>query len=178
MITILTVVGPTASGKTAYAIRQALACGGEIISVDSRQIYRGMAIGTCQPTAQEMAEVPHHLIGILDPREKINAGKYDQLVRDKIRELHAAGVRPILCGGTGLYVRALRLGLAPHGPSDPKLRQAIVKRIEREGAQAVLDELVTRDPVAAEGIHPNNKPRLVRAMEILLSSHVEPDDRR
>ena len=178
MITILTVVGPTASGKTGYAIKQALACGGEIISIDSRQIYRGMAIGTCQPTAQELAQVPHHMIAVLDPRETIDAGKYDRLVRDKIRELHAAGVQPILCGGTGLYVRALRLGLAPYGPSDPKLRQAIVNRIEREGAQAVLDELVALDPVAAAGIHPNNKQRLVRAMEIFMSSDVEPVDRR
>ena len=178
MITILTVVGPTASGKTGYAIKQATACGGEIISVDSRQIYHGMAIGTCQPTVQELAEVPHHLVGILDPREKIDAGKYDQLVRDKIRELHKAGIQPILCGGTGLYVRALRLGLAPHGPSDPKLRQDIVNRIERDGAQAVLDELLALDPVAAEGIHPNNKQRLVRALEIVLSSEVAPAGRR
>ena len=178
MITIPTVVGPTASGKTSYAIKLAKACGGEIISMDSRQIYSGMAIGTCQPTAQELAAVPHHLIGILEPHAKIDAGKYDQLVRAKIAELQATGIQPILCGGTGLYIRALRLGLAPYGPSDPKLRQEITTLIEQAGAQAVLDELAALDPVAVEGIHPNNKQRLVRAMEIALNSAVAADDKR
>ncbi|MBA7613898.1 tRNA dimethylallyltransferase [subsurface metagenome] len=164
---ILTVVGPTASGKTAYAIDRALKLGGEIISVDSRQVYRGFVVGTGQPTPEEQAAVPHHLINILDPTEKITAGLYASLVYERIADIKARGRVPILCGGTGLYVRAIRLGLASLGDSDPKLRRKILARIEDEGAEAVYAAFAEIDPDYAATFHPHNVQRLARALEIL-----------
>jgi tRNA dimethylallyltransferase len=167
MDSILTVVGPTASGKTSYAIEQALLGGGEIISVDSRQIYRGFIIGTGQPTPKEQAQVPHHLINMLDPSERVTAGRYTQLVYEKIAEIIARGRTPILCGGTGLYVRAIRLGLKSEITSQPEVRERIQARIEREGSEKVFEELVRLDPEYAQTIHPHNMQRLIRALEII-----------
>lgn len=164
---ILTIVGPTASGKTAYAIEQALELGGEIISVDSRQVYRGFVIGTGQPTPDEQARVPHHLVNILDPTEKITAGRYAGLVYERIADIKARGRVPILCGGTGLYVRAIRLGLTSLGDSDPELRRKVLARIEDEGAEAVYAAFVEIDPDYAATFHPHNVRRLARALEVL-----------
>ncbi len=164
---ILTIVGPTTSGKTAYAIERARELGGEIISVDSRQVYRGFVIGTGQPTPEEQARVPHHLINILDSGEKITAGRYVQLVYEQIADITARGKVPVLCGGTGLYVRAIRLGLASLGDSDFQLRQKIRARIEDEGAEAVYTAFAEIDPDYAATFHPHNVPRLARALEIL-----------
>ncbi len=165
--TILTIVGPTASGKTAYAIDRALELGGEIISVDSRQVYRGFVIGTGQPTPEEQAKSAHHLVNILDPAEKITAGRYAGLVYERIADIKTRGRVPILCGGTGLYVRAIRLGLASLGESDPELRGRILARIEAEGAEAVYAAFAEIDPDYAATFHPHNVQRLARALEIL-----------
>ncbi|MCH7521708.1 MAG: tRNA (adenosine(37)-N6)-dimethylallyltransferase MiaA, partial [Candidatus Marinimicrobia bacterium] len=167
LLSILTIVGPTAAGKTAYAIGQALERGGEIISVDSRQVYRGFVIGTAQPTAEEQAQVRHHLINCLDPGEKITAGRYVELVHGALADIVARGKTPILCGGTGLYIRALRLGLAELGDADPNLRCRVAARIRREGAEAVYAEFAALDPDYAATFHPNNTRRLSRALEIL-----------
>lgn len=164
---ILTIVGPTASGKTAYAIDRALELGGEIVSVDSRQVYRGFVIGTGQPTPKEQARVPHHLVNILEPTEKITAGRYAALVYERIADIKARGRVPILCGGTGLYVRAIRLGLASLGDSDLELRRKILARIEEEGAEAVYAAFAESDPDYAATFHPHNVQRLARALEIL-----------
>ncbi len=164
---ILTIVGPTASGKTAYAIDRALELGGEIISVDSRQVYRGFVVGTGQPTPEELARVPHHLVNIQDPAEKITAGRYANLVYEQIADIKARGRVPILCGGTGLYVRAIRLGLASLGDSDPDLRRKIKARIEDEGAEAMYAAFAEIDPDYAATFHPHNVRRLARALEIL-----------
>ena len=164
---ILTIVGPTASGKTVYAIDRALEQGGEIISVDSRQVYRGFVVGTGQPTPEEQAVVPHHLVNILDPTEKITAGRYASLAYERIADIKARGRVPILCGGTGLYVRAIRLGLASLGDSDPELRQKIRARIEHEGAEAVYTAFAEIDPDYAATFHPHNVRRLTRALEVL-----------
>ncbi|UCH64132.1 MAG: tRNA (adenosine(37)-N6)-dimethylallyltransferase MiaA [Fidelibacterota bacterium] len=164
---ILTIVGPTASGKTAYAIGRALELGGEIVSVDSRQVYRGFVIGTGQPTPEEQAQVPHHLVNILDPTEKITAGCYVGLVYERIADIKARGRVPILCGGTGLYVRAVRLGLASLGESDPELRGRIIARIEDEGTEAVYASFAEIDPEYAVAFHPHNVQRLARALEIM-----------
>lgn len=163
---ILTIVGPTAVGKSAYAIKQAEKVDGEIVSVDSRQIYRGFIIGTGQPTTQEQARAPHHLINLLDPTEKITAGRYVRLVHTALAEIISRGKTPILCGGSGLYVRALRLGLAPMGESDPQLREEVMRRIQTEGPEKLLAELAEVDPQYAATLHPNNIPRLARALEI------------
>ena len=164
---LLTVVGPTASGKTVYAIDRALELGGEIISVDSRQVYRGFVTGTGQPTTEELAQAPHHLVNILDPAEKITAGRYANLVYERIADIQARDRVPILCGGTGLYVRAIRLGLASLGDSDPELRRKIMARIENEGAEAVYAAFAEVDPDYADTSHPHNVRRLARALEIL-----------
>jgi len=164
---ILTIVGPTASGKTAYAIDRALELNGEIISVDSRQVYRGFVVGTGQPTPEEQAKATHHLINILDPTEKITAGRYAGLVYERIADIQARGRVPILCGGTGLYVRAIRLGLASLGDSNPELRRKILARIEDEGAEVVYAAFAEIDPDYAATFHPHNVQRLARALEVL-----------
>ncbi|MCH7528031.1 MAG: tRNA (adenosine(37)-N6)-dimethylallyltransferase MiaA, partial [Candidatus Marinimicrobia bacterium] len=164
---ILTIVGPTAVGKSAYAIKQAEQVDGEIVSVDSRQIYRGFVIGTGQPTTQEQARAPHHLINLLDPTEKITAGRYVRLVHTALAEIISRGKTPILCGGSGLYIRALRLGLAELGDADPNLRCRVAARIQREGAEAVYAAFAKIDPEYAATFHPNNTRRLSRALEIL-----------
>lgn len=166
-ISILTIVGPTASGKTAYAIARALELQGEIISVDSRQVYRGFVIGTAQPTKEEQALVRHHLVNCLDPTEKITAGRYVQLIHQAITAILGRGKTPILCGGTGLYIRALRLGLAELGAADPDLRERIAERIVREGAGQVYAAFAEIDPDYAATFHPHNIQRLSRALEIL-----------
>ncbi len=165
-LSILTIVGPTAVGKTAYAIEQAEKVGGEIVSVDSRQVYRGFVIGTSQPSDREQARARHHLINILDPNEKSSAGHDGRLVHVAWAEIISRGKTPILCGGSGLYIRALRLGLAPTGESDPQLRELVMERIQTEGPEKLLAELAEVDPEYAASLHPNNIPRLARALEI------------
>ena len=175
---ILAIVGPTASGKTAYAIDRALELGGEIISVDSRQVYRGFVIGTGQPTPEELAQVPHHLVNFLDPAEKITAGRYTGLAYERIADIKARGRVPILCGGTGLYVRAIRLGLATLGDSDPELRRKVLARIEEEGVEAAYAAFAEIDPDYAATFHPHNVQRLARALEILEATGQPPSQVR
>ncbi len=175
---ILTIVGPTASGKTAYAIDRALELGGEIISVDSRQVYRDFVIGTGQPTTEELAQVPHHLVNFLDPAEKITAGRYAGLVYERIADIQARGRVSILCGGTGLYVRAIRLGLASLGDSDPEQRGKIMARIEEEGVEAAYAAFAEVDPDYAATFHPHNVQRLARALEILEATGQPPSRMR
>ena len=115
---ILTIIGPTASGKTSLAVESAKLIKGEVISLDSRQIYEGMSIGTAQPTKNEMAGVPHHLFGFRDPSEPISAGEYAKLVRAKVKDVQANGKTPIICGGAGLYYRALSKGIFTESVSD------------------------------------------------------------
>ena len=174
--TILTIVGPTSAGKSAYAVERALEHGGEIISVDSRQVYRGFVIGTGQPTATEQRGIPHHLVNVLDPSLRITAGHYARLVYEKIAEITSRGKAPILCGGSGLYVRAVRLGLAALGASDSRLRTRILARIEEEGAEAVLAAFARVDPAHAASLHPQNIQRLARALEILETTGKPPSE--
>ncbi len=173
---ILTIVGPTSVGKTANAVEAALKRNGEVISVDSRQIYRGFVIGTGQPTAGEQAGVRHHLLNRLDPAQRITAGQYARLVYDQIAEIVARGREPILCGGSGLYLRAVRLGLAALGASDSGLRSRILARIEEEGSEAVLAGFARVDPTHAARLHPQNIQRLARALEILETTGKPPSE--
>lgn len=174
MLEIHSIVGPTASGKTTHAIGRALEVDGEIISVDSRQIYQGFIIGTGQPSAKEQEMVPHHLINSLDPSVRITAGHYAGLVYEKIAEIVKRGRIPILCGGTGLYIRAIRLGLAPTGRTDLELREKITKRIAKEGADNLYAELARIDPEYAATFHPHNLQRLTRAWEIIEATDSTP----
>lgn len=163
-------LGPTASGKTDLAIEivQRLPC--EIISVDSAQIYKEMDVGTGKPDAATLARAPHRLIDFLDPAQAYSASQFRQ---DALREMGAirdAGKIPLLVGGTMLYFRALRDGLAQMPASDAQVRQEILVKADREGWAAVHAQLAAVDPESAQRIHPNDPQRLQRALEIYLVS--------
>ena len=166
----LCLAGPTAAGKTAVALDLARHLAGrrpvEIISVDSALVYRGMDIGTAKPTAAERAEVPHHLIDILEPTEAYSAA---QFVADATRlaaEIRARGHLPLLVGGTMLYFKALREGLDTMPAADPALRQALDERAAREGWPALHAELARVDPATAARLPPTDAQRIQRALEV------------
>jgi len=166
----IAIAGPTASGKSALAMRIAALLPVEIISVDSAQVYRGMDIGTAKPTTQERALVPHHLVDIRDPEETYSAGEFRADALRIIGEVKSRGALPLLVGGTMLYFRALFHGIADLPVADPALRADIDARAAREGWPALHSELAQRDPAAAARIHPNDAQRIQRALEVLALS--------
>jgi tRNA dimethylallyltransferase len=167
MLKILAIVGPTASGKTALSIELARAFGGEIVSADSRQIYRGMDIGTAKPTHTEMAGVPHHLIDIKNPDEDYAVAEYKRDAVAAIEKILARGTLPIVAGGTGLYIKAVVENLdIPKVAADPALRKKIEEEIKERGLGAVFARLVSLDPEAASVVDPKNPRRVVRALEV------------
>lgn len=159
-------MGPTASGKTALAIEfvQNYPC--EIISVDSAQIYRGMDIGTGKPDAETLARAPHHLLDILDPAEAYSAADFRQDALALIREIRSRGNLPLLVGGTMLYFKVLRDGLAAMPVADADVRDTIEAQAQAEGWVAIHAELAKVDPESAARIHPNDPQRLQRALEV------------
>lgn len=162
------IMGPTASGKTATALRIAAEMPSEIISVDSALIYRGMDIGTAKPTPHERASVPHHLIDILDPTESYSVRQFcDDAVR-LVADIIARGKLPLLVGGTMLYFKGLREGLDDLPPADPALRAQIDMEIARHGITALHARLRELDPVTADRLKPTDTQRIQRAMEIAL----------
>jgi tRNA dimethylallyltransferase len=168
---ILAIVGPTASGKTALGIALAHKFAGEIVSADSRQIYRGMDIGTAKPTPAEMDGVPHHLIDIRDPNEDYSVTEYQRDAIAAINEVLSREKLPILVGGTGLYIKAVVENLAvPEVKADPALRAKIENEISHEGLEAVFKKLVARDPEAAYIVDPKNPRRVVRALEVAITT--------
>lgn len=163
---LVAVVGPTASGKTALAIRLAEQFQGEVVSCDSMQVYQGMEIGTAKPSEQELAAVPHHLIGILDPQIPFSVADYVPLAESCIAEIQQRGRLPVLAGGTGLYARSLLNGIQFEDKSrDDSVRQKLEERAAREGIDALFRELSELDPAAVGKIHPNNTKRVLRALE-------------
>lgn len=163
---LIAIVGPTASGKSALALRLAADRGGEIVSCDSLQVYRGLDIGSAKPTPAERALVPHHLIDLADPQEPFSAADYARLARQALSGIRDRGRLPVVVGGTGLYLRALLEGLF-EGPSrDPELRQRLEAMAGRWG-QGALHRLLRRvDPAAADRIQPADRVRVVRALEV------------
>ena len=160
---IVAVVGPTASGKSDLAVVLAKAHEGEVISADSRQVYRGMDIGTGKITTEEMERVPHHLLDVADPMEVMTVGEYKTLADQAIREIALRGHLPILCGGTGFYIQAVTDGLLlPDVPPDPALR-ATLSSLSTEALFTLLKE---KDLVRAQTIDAKNPHRLIRAIEI------------
>jgi len=170
---IIAVAGPTASGKTSLAIEIAKRISGEVISNDSMQIYKGMEIGTAAPTMEEMQGVPHHLIGIISPESEFSCSDYSALAREKIEEITKRGRVPVFCGGTGLYLDSiLARGEMSESEKDESLRAELCEYAERHGADALHERLSKADPEAALSIHKNNVRRVVRALEIYLSTGI------
>jgi tRNA dimethylallyltransferase len=166
-IPLLVIVGPTAVGKTALSIMLAQALGGEIVSADSRQVYRGMDIGTAKPSASERAAAPHHLIDVVDPDEEFSLARYQDLATEAIAQIAERGRLPLLVGGTGQYLAALLEGWQiPRVAPQPELRTALEHEAAQRGAAALHARLAQIDPAAAAGILPSNVRRVIRALEV------------
>lgn len=169
---VICLMGPTASGKTALALEICKQYSCEIISVDSALVYRGMDIGTAKPSLAERAQIPHHLIDIRDPAEPYSAADFRRDALQLIREITARGRLPLLVGGTMLYFRVLREGIAELPAADSELRSALNAEAERRGWPALHAELTRVDPIAAAKIHPNHSQRIQRALEVYRSAGV------
>ena len=172
---ILTIIGPTASGKSSLSVELAKRLDGEIIGLDSRQIYEGMPVGTAQPTKEEMDGIPHHLFGFRNPAKPISSGEYAKMMKEKVVEIRGFGKTPIICGGAGLYYRALKTGIFEGSVSDLPTRDRLDQAYEDDPA-ALLARLRSIDPEYAEIVHINNKKRLMRALEIYEATGKTPSE--
>lgn len=166
---LVIVCGPTASGKTALSIALAERFGGEIVSCDSVAVYRGLEVGSAKPTLEERARAPHHLLDVFAANQWCTAGDYSRLARAALRAITARGHLPIVSGGTGLYLRALTDGLFEGPPRSEALRARLQKSAEQRGSGWLHQMLSRLDPAAAERIHPNDCPKLIRALEVCLT---------
>jgi len=164
------VLGPTASGKTALSVALAERFHGEVVNCDSVAMFREFEIGTAKPSASERARAPHHLLDFVDPTGYITAGEYKRLSRQTIAEINSRGNLPIVVGGTGLYLRALLDGLFPGPQRSEELRERLRQRVEQDGADYLHRLLRRLDPEAATKIHAHDIPKLIRAIEVCLSS--------
>jgi tRNA dimethylallyltransferase len=163
---LVVIVGPTGAGKTRLAMQLAAETGGEVVSADSQQVYAGMDIGTGKVTSEERARVPHHVVDVVRPDEEMTAQRFVELADRAIADVAARGKPVIVCGGTGLYVRALLLGLFAGPPASPELRAELTAQAERDGTAALHAELARVDPVAAARIDRNDAKRIIRALEV------------
>ncbi len=170
-IPVIVVCGPTASGKTAVGVELALRLGGEVVSADSMQIYKGLAISTAKPSFEEMKGVPHHLMDFLEPDEPFSVADYVKMARECISDIRSRGKLPIIVGGTGLYINSLIDNISfDHIVSDDSLRKELEEEAEKMGKEHMHEKLRSLDPQAAESIHPNNVIRVIRAIEMCLLS--------
>ncbi len=167
MTRIVVIGGVSASGKTGAAIELARERGGELVGADSVQVYRGFDVGSAKPTPAELGDVRHHLIDVLEAGEDIDAARYASLASEAIEDIAGRGRLPIVVGGTGLWIRALLRGLVELPPPDPALRGALEEEADRVGLAALHARLRAADPRAAARIHPNDRRRIVRALEVL-----------
>lgn len=163
---LLVLVGPTGSGKTSVSLLLATQLNGEIISADSRQIYRCMNIGTAKPSPAELQQVKHYFIDELNPNEILSAGEYGRKGREVIAAIFSRDKTPIVVGGSGLYVRALVNGLFEGPGADPELRKRLYQRLRIEGRESLYDELSRVDPLSAAKMVPANTRRVIRALEV------------
>ena len=165
---LIVLLGPTASGKTELALQLAEAFGGEIIGADSRQVYRGLDIGSAKPAPAQQARAPHHLIDAAEPDEPFSLADFLRLARAAIDDVHARGRLPLLVGGTGQYITALTEGWsAPEVPPDPALRAELEAFAARHGAPALFERLRAADPEAAAFVDERNLRRVIRALEVI-----------
>ncbi len=167
---LVTVLGPTASGKTSLSLYLAEQLQGEIVSCDSVAVYREFEIGTAKPSAEERQRVPHHLIDIAAPTDVVTAGDYSRAARQSIHEISARGHLPIVVGGTGLYLRALLEGLFAGPQRSEELRIRLRERVVERGPEYLHKLLRRLDPAAAQSIHANDVPKLIRALEVCVAS--------
>jgi tRNA dimethylallyltransferase len=163
---IVVILGPTAVGKSELAMELGEAIGGAIVNADSQQVYRYLDIGTGKPSLADRQRVAHYLIDVVDPDEEFNAALFRRLAIQSIEEISADQKQVILCGGTGLYLKALTQGIFEGPAADPDIRCALKKRIEVEGLEALYRQLTEIDPVAAAAIHSNDRQRTIRALEV------------
>ncbi|MBW1805298.1 MAG: tRNA (adenosine(37)-N6)-dimethylallyltransferase MiaA [Deltaproteobacteria bacterium] len=164
---LIIITGPTASGKSSLAVDLAIELGGEIISADSMQVYRGMDIGTAKPTTKERRGVRHHLIDVVDPDEEFNASIFRSLAEAVIGGITARQKPCFLVGGTGLYIKTLLGGLFECPPTDPELRKKLFRECDEYGPSDLHQRLEKLDPESAQKIHPNDRARLIRALEVI-----------
>lgn len=162
---IFSIFGPTGLGKSSLAIELAKKINGEIIGVDSRQVYKGIPIGTAQPNSSQLNEVPHHLIGFKNLNEKISAGEYMKLIDKKIDQILLKNKSPILCGGTGLYFKTLKEGIFEGSHTNEEIRTRLENEYDND-KQAIFEKLQKIDTNYSKIVHINNKKRLVRALEV------------
>jgi tRNA dimethylallyltransferase len=167
---LVVVLGPTASGKTALSLALTERFHGEVVNCDSVALYRDFEIGTAKPTASQRARAPHHLLDIADPTDFITAGQYARVARETLAEIKSRNKLPIVVGGTGLYLRALLEGLFPGPQRSEELRERLRDRAERKGGQYPHEILCHLDSDAAAKIHFNDIPKLIRAIEVCLTS--------
>lgn len=167
---VLVVAGPTGAGKSAAALLLGSELNGVIINADSRQVYRDFSIITARPGPDDLARCPHELYGFLETEARLSAGRWADMARVRVEAAHAAGKLPILTGGTGLYLKALLDGMAEIPPVDPEISAALAARCQAEGAPALHAELVYKDAAYAARIHPNDRQRIVRALEVIEST--------
>lgn len=167
---LVCLVGPTAAGKTALAVALCQRWGAEIVGCDASQVYRGLDVGTGKATAAELGGVRHHLIDVVDPDAPFDAAAYVRHADAAIADIHARGRHALVCGGTGLYLRALLHGLCPAPPLDPGIRATLAERIEAGALPALYQELQAADPVTAARLAPADRQRIERALGVFLTS--------
>ncbi len=163
---VLAILGPTASGKSRLALGVAERRPAEIVTVDSAQVFSGLDVGTAKPTADERAQVPHHLLDVLPPSRQWTAADFAEAAERVVNEIHARGRLPILCGGTGLWYRALVHGIFHAPPIDPEVRDEVRRELVDRGSRAMHAELERVDPRAAQRIQPGDPQRIGRALEV------------
>ena len=164
---IIIITGPTATGKTDLAVELALDIGGEIVNCDSMQVYKGMDIGTAKPSPEEKKGIPHHLLDVVNPDEEFNASIYRDYAVPIIRDIHNRGKICFVVGGTGLYIKSLLGGLFECPPADSEIREHLLMEYDVKGRDILYERLKNLDPVYAEAIHPNDKIRITRALEVI-----------
>lgn len=167
---IICIAGPTASGKTALAVSLAKALDGEVISCDSMQVYKGMDIGTAKPTPEEMQGIPHFMLSVAEPTEDFSVSRYCEMANPILEDILARGKTAIICGGTGLYMDSLIRGNAFAPFPSTGVREALEARADREGTEPLLSQLGAVDPAAAARLHPSDRKRIVRALEVYLET--------
>lgn len=173
-ITVLAVVGPTASGKTALGVELAKKLNGEVVSADSMQIYQGMEIATAKPSIEEMQGIPHHLLGVIPPTQPFSVADYVEMAGQSIEEIKRRGKLPILVGGTGLYINSLLDHIRfPEIKTSPALREELIRQAQTpDGMDRLFRELREIDPGMARSLNVNNKKRVIRAIEVYRSTGV------